>query len=64
MKEDLKGKVLNLFMGLLGLIFCSVSFFPNEAEPLRYAGFLIGCALLYQVGKNLRKKKDNDFSVK
>lgn len=61
MKEDTKGKVLNFFMGLLGLIFCSVIFTPNETEPVRYGGFFIGCMLLYQVGKNLRGNKDDDF---
>ena len=61
MKEDTKGKILNFFMGLIGLILCSVIFDSKETEPIRYVGFIIGCLLLYQVGKNLRDKKDDDF---
>ena len=39
----------------------SVIFDSKETEPIRYGGFFIGCLLLYQVGKNLRGKNDDDF---
>ena len=60
MVEDFKGKVLNIFMVILGLLFIVSSLtLTEEPDNTRYGGFIVGLFILYRVYKNLKGDYSN-----
>lgn len=62
MAEDFKGKVLNIFMVILGLLFIVSSLtLTEEPDNIRYSGFLLGLFIFYRVYKNIKGDYSNIF---
>jgi len=62
MAEDFKGKVLNIFMVILGLLFILSSLaLTEEPDNIRYSGFILGLFIFYRVYKNIKGDYSNIF---